>query len=78
MAKSGRTAVDKLERLIGCYSPEQGLENTREDAGGQIVALLLRSEVFCVNPLEVSGHELEHVVVEGAAVVAGGASDSGE
>ena len=49
----------------------------REDAGGRLVALL-RSEVLCADPLELSGHELEHVVVEGSAVVAGGASDSGE
>jgi len=37
-----------------------------------------RSEVFCADPLELSGHELEHAVVEGSAVVAGGASNSGE
>ena len=40
---------------------------------------LLRSEVFYTNPPEVSGHELENVVVEeGEAAVVGGASDSGE
>ena len=49
----------------------------REDAGGRLVALF-RSEVFCADPLELNGHELRHVVVEGSAVVAGGASDSGE
>ena len=49
----------------------------RKDAGGRLIALL-RSEVFCTDPLELNGHELKHVVVEGSAVVAGGASDSGE
>ena len=40
---------------------------------------LLRSEVFRADPLELRGHELGHVVVKGSsAVVAGGASDSGE
>ena len=48
----------------------------REDAGGRLV-VLLRSEVFCANSLELSGHELGHVVVDEAAVVAGGASNSG-
>ena len=41
----------------------------REDAGGRLVALL-RSEVFCANPLEPHGHELKHAVVKGSAVVA--------
>jgi len=51
----------------------------REDAGGRLVALL-RSDLFCADPLELSGLELEHAVLEGPAVVAGGASDidSGE
>ena len=48
-----------------------------EDAGSQFVALL-RSELFCANPFELSGHKLEHLVVEGAVVVAGGAGDNGE
>ena len=49
----------------------------REDAGGRLIAPL-RSELFCADPLELNGHELRHVVVEGSAVVAGGASDSCE
>jgi len=75
--KTRKDAIDELERLVGCRSPEQGLENVREDAGGRLVALL-RSEVFCADPLGLSGHELGHVVAEGSAVVVGGASDSGE
>ena len=49
----------------------------REDAGGRLVALL-RSELFCADPLELNGQKLKQVVVEGSAVVAGGASDSCE
>ena len=49
----------------------------RNDAGGRLVALL-RIEVFCTDPLELNGHELKHVVMEGSVVVAGGASDSCE
>jgi len=62
-----------FERLVGCCSPEQGLENVHEDADGGLVTLL-RSEKFFAHPLELRGHELEHVVVKGAAVVAGGTS----
>ena len=57
--------------------PSRGLEKVREDAGGRLVALL-RSEILCADPLELNCHELKHVVVEGSAVVAGGASDSCE
>ena len=39
--------------MVGCCTPEQGLDNVRGDAGGRLVALF-RKEVFCVNPLEVS------------------------
>ena len=42
--------------------------------GGRLVALL-RSEVFCAEPLEFHGHELEHAAVEGSAVVADGAGN---
>ena len=38
----------------------------REDVGGRLV-VLLRSEVFCADPHELRGHELEYVVVEGPA-----------
>ena len=34
----------------------------REGASGRLVALL-RGEVFCTNPLELRGRELEHVVM---------------
>ena len=47
----------------------------REDAGGRLVAPLC-SEALCADPLELNGHELKHVVVEGSAVVAGGASEA--
>jgi len=46
--------------------------NVHKYAGGRLV-VLLRSELVCANPLKVSGHELEHVVVEGPAMGAGGA-----
>ena len=29
--------IEELLRLVGCRSPEPGLENAREDAGGRIV-----------------------------------------
>ena len=68
-----KDAINELERLVGCRSPELGLENVREDAGGRLLALL-RSEVLCADPLELNGHELTHVVL----VVAGEASGSCE
>ena len=46
-----------FERLVGCCSPEQGLENVHEDADGGLVTLL-RSEKFFAHPLELRGHEL--------------------
>ena len=49
-----------LNALLAVTVPSKGLENVREDAGGRLVALL-RSEVFCTDPLELNGHELKHV-----------------
>jgi len=63
--------IDKLGRLVDCCSPEQGLVNVRKDAGGLLKQSPSSQRGICVNPLELSGHELEHVVVERAAVVAG-------
>jgi len=42
----------------GTFSSKEGPRNVRGDTGGRIVALLSR-EVFCADPLELHGHELE-------------------
>ena len=39
MGEIRKDTIDELERLVGCRSPEQGLGNVREDAGGRLVAL---------------------------------------